>query len=203
MRKTFIRLWAEGLEADEVEIPDLELPEEDLAVQEPQGPDSLEIPEGEDEEPPKADPQELVPQTEGTEVGNLGAEIVSTLVEWVDEDTGFLSRTRNEELLSEGIEKLQSSIREFNQKASRIVAKSTVEAHELREIQVPWMSTLGIRLNSLKGPDREKALDQLRLLAPKLEKKWNNFVSENELGISVTNPRAIEAPGIQPPPRKM
>lgn len=188
MRKSFIRAWSEGFTPpmpvappEPVEMPSLNIP--DMPV--------------EPEVRPAGKPAGADDIDYGAIIGNLGAKIAGTLVDWTRPEGGFLSRVKNPEVLSTGIEKVWEAIQEFNRRASRLSSRSVTETKELREIQAPWLLTVGARLQALRSGDKsekDKALIQLQLLAPKLEQKWNRFVDSNSLGVRVTNPEVITEP---------
>lgn len=133
---------------------------------------------------------------EGLAVGNLGAKVVGTLVAWTQPD-GFFRRVKNQELLVAGAKSLQELLRKFFRMSSRLVVGSHPGAREMKELQSPWFFTLGNRLaelDSTQGSVREKALRQLGLLAERLEKKWNQFLATNTLGIRVNDPGVLPEP---------
>ena len=174
---SFVRSWTEGLDAF-ADMPHGDGP----AVHIPEKPELKAVGEKD--------------KGEGELIGNLGAKIVGTLMDWIS-PSGFLSRVKNPEVLDEGISKLEKAIHDFNNLASRVSSRSLTRSKSLREIQSPWFFTVGARLQEMKSTskgDKDKALRQLKVLAPKLERKWNKFVDDNDMGVRVTNPEVIQAP---------
>jgi len=208
---SFIKSWSEGLEpmgmaapvAPESPVGPVP-PEEPVAPQEPEQPgiDPLEVGEDLDDDKPEKKSSGAGPvqgdDNEGVRIGNLGAQIVGTLNDWMEPQSGFLATAKNQALLDEGIDSLLAKIGKFNQAASRLAQRGTVESRDLRNLQRPWMLTLGVRLGALKSSsteDKDKAKMQLTLLAPRIEQQWNRFIETNKHGIRVTNPSIMEPPG--------
>lgn len=158
---------------------------------------SLDVPDAGVELPRRGVPAAgALDESEGTVIGNLGSKVVGTLIGWVSEPDGFFVRVKNPDVLEEGVNRMRSAIQAFNRRANRMVSSSVTKTKELREIQSPWFFTVGARLGDLlkRGTDPERALSQLQVLAPKLERKWSEFLAENELGIRVTDPSVIDEP---------